>query len=421
MSGFDSSVLSQRRRRKLIARRADELAHCSRQIFVVTMVLLALGMAALFSASTGSRAAGTEFPYWVILRQLLFTAIGVGLLLFTWLTALPKLSSQALKLLVALALITNLVLLICVFIPPFGVEAGGAYRWLRIGGLQFQPAEFLKLTLILFIATALVPPGSRQLVTTRQSDGRYRTTRRKGLRPAGVIALILLCIILTAIQPDLGTTALLLTGSFAVLALAGVSWRALVGAFLVLLLIGGLGLLVAPQKYQYAAQRLLTMLHPSRDVSGPGYQITQSLVGISQGGLLGRGYMQSQQKLGRLPLADRDFIFAVWVEEMGLLSGALVLGLFLYLLFLCWRAAALLPFGFEGVAVFSLGFVLSLQAAVNIGTNVGLLPVSGLTLPFFSSGGSSLLVSLLMVAVVLGLLQRARAVATKAESADEGS
>mgnify|MGYP005665811001 CR=1 FL=1 len=219
---------------------------------------------------------------------------------------------------------------------------------------------------------------------------------------------MLLSVILTAAQPDLGTSALLLAGSFAVLALAGVSVRTLLKLLLGLILIAALGFVVAPGKYHYAAQRLLTMLHPSRDVSGSGFQITQSLVGISQGGLFGRGYMQSQQKVARLPLADRDFIFAVWVEEMGLVGGALVMALFLYLLLLCWRAAMALPFGFESVSVFSLGFVLTLQALVNIATNVGVLPVSGLTLPFFSSGGSSLMVSLLMIAVVLGLLQRAR-------------
>jgi len=412
MSGLSGSALSQRRRRSLIARRSEVLSHCSRQIFIVTLVLLALGLAALFSASTGSLAADTTFPYSVILRQLLFVAIGVSLMLLTWFVVLPRLSAQAVKLLLALALLVNLLLLVGVFLPPFGVAVAGAHRWIRVSGLQFQPAEFLKLTLILFIAATLVPPGSRLLLTTQRSDGRHSTVRRGGSRPAGAIALVLLSVILTAAQPDLGTSALLLAGSFAVLALAGVSVRTLLKLLLGLILIAALGFVVAPGKYHYAAQRLLTMLHPSRDVSGSGFQITQSLVGISQGGLFGRGYMQSQQKVARLPLADRDFIFAVWVEEMGLVGGALVMALFLYLLLLCWRAAMALPFGFESVSVFSLGFVLTLQALVNIATNVGVLPVSGLTLPFFSSGGSSLMVSLLMIAVVLGLLQRARLQAT---------
>jgi len=277
-----------------------------------------------------------------------------------------------------------------------------------VGTLQFQPAEFLKLTLILFIAAALVPPDNRGLMTTRQDNGRYTTTRRRSLRPVGVALLILFCIALTALQPDLGTTALLLTGSLGVMAVAGVPWRTLLKFLLILVLIAGLGLLIAPGRYQYALERVQTMLHPGKDVSGSGFQLMQSLVGVSQGGLLGRGYMRGQQKMNRLPLADRDFIFAVWVEEMGLVGGAFIVILFLYLLALCWRAAAILPFGFESVTVFSLGFVLTLQALVNVGTNVGVLPVSGLTLPFFSSGGSSLMVSLLMVGVVLGLLQRAR-------------
>lgn len=408
MSGLDGSVLSRRRRRSLVAARAEELGQYSRQILIVTLVLLALGLAALLSASTGSRAASTDFPYSVFLRQLLFAAIGVSLLLLTWLGLLPRLSAKPLKLLLALGLLLNLLLVVGVFVPPFGVAVAGAHRWFRMGSLQFQPAEFLKLTLIIFMAVALVPPGSRLLRTTQQSDRRYSTARRGSLRPAGPITLMLLSVILTAVQPDLGTAALLLASSFAVLILAGVSWRTLVKALFVLLLVGGLGSLLAPGKYQYAVQRMQTMLHPTKDVSGAGFQITQSLIGISQGGLMGRGYMQSQQKVARLPLADRDFIFAVWVEETGLIGGAVVVALFVYLLVLCWRAAALLPFSFESITVFSLGLVLSLQAVVNISTNVGILPVSGLTLPFFSSGGSSLLVSLLTVAVILGLLQRVR-------------
>ncbi len=188
--------------------------------------------------------------------------------------------------------------------------------------------------------------------------------------------------------------------------LAGVPLKSLGKFFLVLILFAAVGLLVFPKKYQYAFERVRTHFYPTEDVTGDAYQITQSLGAISQAGILGRGYMRSLQKMNRLPLHDRDFIFAVWVEETGLAGGLAVISLFLYFAFLCLRASMLLPYGFESVAVVGLGFNLALQAVINISTNVGALPVSGMTLPFFSSGGTSAIVSMLIFGIIMGLIQR---------------
>jgi len=406
---ISSQHIARSRTKSLVRQRREELRQLARQVLAVTGILLILGLLALFSASTAPLAARGLYPYSTVLKQLGFIAAGLAA---AWLCsfAFARLSYPAIKAVVALGFLGNLALLVLVRFTPLGPEIYGARRWLRLGMVQFQPAELLKLTLVLAIAAVLLTAAagkrSKPFASFRTERGELMTIRRDRLHLAWAYLGVLLSLGLVAIQPDLGTTAVMLATAFVVLLLVGVPLKSLAKFGLVIVLLGAGGYFLAPAKYQYALERIYTVFHPLENVTDESYQITQSLGAVSQGGVFGRGYMHSQQKMNRLPLQDRDFIFAVWVEETGLLGALLVVGLFLFLPFICLRISSLLPFGFESVAVFGLGFSLALQAMVNVGTNAGVLPVSGLTLPFFSSGGTSIIVSLVMVGTILGLVRR---------------
>jgi len=402
-----SQTINKRRCKSQVLKRQEEIRHHSRQILIVTGVLLVLGILALFSASTAPLAARGDFPYSTVLKQIMF--IGISLLAagFIGAVVLPKLSERALKFLVQASFAFSILMLLAVLFTPLGQEVNGALRWLRIGPIQFQPAEFLKITLVLFIASLLLAAGkSKMFASFRTERGELMTIRRDRLQLIWVLLAVILCLVLVVAQPDLGTTAIVFAASVVTMFLVGVPGRGFVTFAVLLVVLLGAGYLYKPEKYAYGFERIYTAFHPMEDPSDEGYQIVQSMGAVSSGGLLGRGYMKSEQKMNRLPFQDRDFIFAIWVEETGLLGGVLVVGLFLYLAFLCLRISVLLPFCFESVAVFALGFNLSLQAIINVATNVGALPVSGLTLPFFSSGGTSMLVSLLIIGTILGLIRR---------------
>jgi cell division protein FtsW len=320
--------------------------------------------------------------------------------------ALPRMSDIAIKVTVILAFLANIAMLAAVRFTPLGPTIFGARRWIDIAGVRFQPSEFLKVTLVLLIAAMLLEGGKRAYGNFRTERGEVLTFRRDRLSLAWAYLAILASVGLVVIQPDLGTSFIVFATSLATLLLAGVPFKGLFKFVLFIILLGTLGYFLAPQKYQYALERIHTHFHPTEDISDEGYQITQSMGAISQAGMFGRGYMHSLQKMNRLPLQDRDFIYAVWVEETGMIGGLLVVALFLYFAFLCLRISMLLPYGFESVAVFGLGFNLALQALINVSTNVGALPVSGMTLPFFSSGGTSIMVSTFIVGLILGLVQR---------------
>lgn len=403
------------RRSSVAGGRKDEVRQTARSIATVTGILIILGSAALFSATSTPLASEGEFPYSAILKHLAFLAAGIAIATFIS-AVLPNLPGQTIKSFIYLAFILNALLLAACF-SPIGVSINGASRWVNLGGVVFQPSEFLKVTLVLLIAAVLIDGGRRPLRSFRSERGDVFTLRRDRVILAWAYIAIFISVALVVIQPDLGTSSIVFGTALAALFLAGVPPVSIMKFILVLILMAGLGLLAFPKKYHYAMERIRTHFNPTEDVSGDAYQITQSLAAISQAGLWGRGYMRSLQKMNRLPLHDRDFIFAVWVEETGVFGGLLVLCLFLYFAFLCLRISMMLPYGFESVAICALGFNLALQAIINISTNVGALPVSGMTLPFFSSGGTSILVSMMIFGLIMGLTQRKLPSAAKASQA----
>ena len=282
-----------------------------------------------------------------------------------------------------------LVLVLLPAVPPLiqPIEANGATRWLRIGGLPaFHPAEFAKLGLVIYLAHWLA---------TRGSDV---TSVRRGLLPfllvVGVVAG------LVVLEPDLGTTGVLVLTAFTMLFVAGGSlWQ-----MLLLIPMGVVGVAGLLLMNPYQMTRWRTFLDPFSVASSDGYQTVHGLYALALGGVFGQGLGQSRQPSGlALPAAENDFIFAVVGQEFGLIGGLAVIGLFLLLTWRGIRVAMHAPDTFGSLLAMGITAWLAFQAFINIGVVVQLLPLTGITLPFLSDGGTSLVVALAAVGILLSI------------------
>lgn len=274
----------------------------------------------------------------------------------------------------------------------FGVEIRGTVGWFALGSFHFQPVEFAKVALILMLASYFSRHPDRQ--------ASLRVCIESALLTAVPVALTLL-------QPDLGS-ALLLLGIWGVLLLfSGIKKR-----FFFLLVLTGLATFVFAWTFvlaDYQQERLLTFVDPARDPAGKGYNVRQALIAVGSGGWLGRGLgFGSQSQLKFIPESQTDFIFAVIAEELGFVGVVFLLGGFFLFFQRILHHASSTNDDFTGYLLLGIGIVFFLQCTVNIGMNIGLLPVTGITLPFVSYGGSSLMLALLMVGIVQSVSLRRR-------------
>jgi cell division protein FtsW len=345
------------------------------------LALTALGIVMVASASISISERSFEDPFFYFSRQAMFLALGLGLAwgalqieMRIWCRASPIL------------LVLGISVLALILIPGVGREVNGSVRWLRLGSFGLQPSEPMKLFLILYLAGYLV----RRSVEVRSVFSGFF----KPMLVLGIIAGLLL------LEPDYGTTVVIFTTALGMMFLAGVpffqfmSWMSLVTLFLTALVFA------AP----YRLERLTTFVDPWADPFGSGYQLTQALIAIGRGQWFGVGLGNSIQKLFYLPEAHTDFLFAVLAEELGMVGIVVVIGLFSWV---TWRAfaiarrAELVERLFEAYVAYGIGLLIGLQAFVNIGVNMGMLPTKGLTLPLMSYGGSSMLTHCLCVGVLL--------------------
>ena len=272
-------------------------------------------------------------------------------------------------------------LLFAVLVPGIGVRANGASRWIGTSTFQIQPSELAKLALVLFAADVL----DRR---TGKRDWKYRT--------APVIAMLGLLVMLVMAQPDMGTTMVLVCIAIGMLFTAGMPAKPMG------MLLGGGALIgyVLAKAAPYRWRRLTSFLHPFKDAGNSGYQSVQALLALSHGHVLGDGLGSSIASYGYLPNAQTDFIFAVLGEETGLLGGFFLSGLFLTLGLVGVRIACRAPSRFAALVASGITAWLVGQAIINIGAVVGLLPVTGVPLPFVSFGGSSLVIAMFGVGIL---------------------
>ena len=347
----------------------------------IVLTLLLGGFVILASASITIADTMTGEPFFYVERQLLAAAIGAAagaVCLFV-----PMHVWQSLG---PLMLLVGLALLCIVLVPGIGYEVNGATRWVRFGIMNLQVSEPARLCLLLYIAGYTV----RQQKALRESFVGF-------LRPMLVLSL---CCALLLAEPDFGAAIVLLATALVMLFVAGARIR----DFLVFFSTALAAMIVLAVTSPYRMKRLTGFLDPWADPYNSGFQLTQSLIAIGRGEWLGVGLGDGVQKLFYLPEAHTDFVFAVFAEEFGLLGSLALIALFLALLWrvfkLAVRAANSERF-FEAYLATGLGTWLGLQAFINVGVNMGLLPTKGLTLPLVSYGRSSLIVTIVAIALLL--------------------
>lgn len=275
-------------------------------------------------------------------------------------------------------------MLVLVLVPGVGATVNGARRWFRAGDLSFQPSEFMKLALPLFLAWYL-----------GRDPERAKTFKRGFLPAAGAIAL---AVGLTAIEPDLGTAALLALAGSCVALLGGVRLLHAVPCVLAVLPVAAVG---AWFKFQHARDRIFVFLDPDADPLGRGYQIKQALIAMGSGGTYGAGLGMSRQKLFFLPEKHTDFIFSIVGEELGLVGTLAVVALFLFLLWHGRAIARRCPSNFGALAAAGMLCSVGFQAAMNIAVVTASMPTKGISLPFLSFGGSGLFFTLAAMGFVV--------------------
>ena len=354
-------------------------------LLVVVAALVVIGLVMVLSASSvqAQRESGSTWSYFV--RQVLATVIGGGALLVT-----SRMPYARWRRLVPVLLVASVGLLLVVLVPGVGVKVNGARSWIGAGPFRFQPAEIAKLAVLLFTAD-LLARRARHL-------GDYRITLVPVLVVVGAVVGLMM------LQPDLGSTMVLASIVLAVLFVAGVPLRWLGGVTAV----GGAVSMVLALSEPYRRARLLAFLDPSRDPMNTGWQINQSLMGVASGGLFGLGLGESRAKWGFLPNAHTDFIFAIIAEELGLIGSLAVVALFVAFGVLGVRAAVRAPDRFGTFVAAGITAWILAQAFVNIGGVVGLLPITGVTLPFVSFGGTSVIITMAAVGILLSIAAAGR-------------
>jgi len=354
---------------------------------VLGIVLLGLVMVTSASISIAGQESGNPFYY--LERQLMLTLIGATTATLVFCIPTGLLERVSMPLLVIAGL-----LLIAVLVPGLGHTVNGSRRWLRLLGFNFQISELTRVLVLIYIASYAV-----------RREAELRTTLVGLAKPLGLLCLVAALLLG---EPDFGAATVLFATGFGLLFLAGARLRYVMGMTMVAA--GGFGLLAVTSSYRL--RRLTAFLDPWADPYNSGFQLTQSLIAIGRGEWFGVGLGESVQKLFYLPEAHTDFLFAVLAEELGLAGVVLTLALFFALL---WRAMYIARLAserglkFQSYLAAGFGLWLGIQAFINIGVNMGVLPTKGLTLPLMSYGRSSLIVTLAWVGLLLRVYHEAMA------------
>ena len=346
-------------------------------ILIIALSLFGLLMVADASAVVAQRDFGNQFHY--LQRQSIWLVSGLITLL-----GISRINYRYFKKTAVPLLLFSIAILIAVLIPQLGTERLGARRWLGVGIFSFQPAEIAKLALILYGASLLTANHLR-----KQSSSHF-------LPFLIVDALVAFLIIL---EPDLGTAVIVAAIGFVLCFLAGVpSWKLFI--FLTAALALAMALIFSST---YRQERLLTFMQPNRDPQGASYHIHQILLALGSGGLWGQGIGQGKQKYAYLPEVTTDSIFAVIAEELGFIGATAFIIIVSLLVFRCLHLSTQAPDQFGKLLVAGVGFWIGFQTLVNLGSMVTILPLTGIPLPLVSYGGSSFLVTMIGLGMVLSV------------------
>lgn len=349
-------------------------------LFVVVLILICIGLIMVFSSSAIKSSFMMDDPYHFVKRQLLWAIVG-----FVGMFVAMRFNYEKLRVLGTPALVFAVICLVVVLIPGVGLDVKGSTRQINLGFTGFSPSELAKLCMALFLASNL----SRHLDKIKEFKG--------GLLPFLVVTGIICGLVI--IQPDLGTTGVIGCTAFAMLFMAGSR-----KSHMALLALAGIALVaVAIHFSDYRAARFIAFLDPWKYKTTGGFQTIQSLYAIGSGGLFGMGLGESRQKFFYLPEQHTDFIFAILGEELGYLGVMAVLILFFLFAWRGIKIALKAPDTFGSLLAAGITTMIIVQAIINIGVVSGLLPVTGIPLPFISYGGSSLIFSLTSIGLILNV------------------
>ena len=352
---------------------------------VITGLLCVAGLVMVGSASPVISLITYDSPWTIFLRQALWMVVGVAALLILTRIDYRKWRHWSVPLVAG-----SLILLVAVLVPGLGVTSGGSSRWIGFGLLRLQPSELMKLAMVVFAADVVV----------RRTD--------RGAPAKQVIAPVMGVLVVSAAliikQPDMGTAMVLSCIAFGILFLSGVALAPLTKVLVTF----GLIATVFALGDAYRRDRILSFINPGAHQSGSGYQVWQSLIGLGSGHLFGLGLGGGREKWGTLPNAQTDFIFSVVGEELGLIGAVFVLVLFFALAWYGFRVATRAPDRFGCLMAVGVTTWITSQAVINIGAVIGVLPVTGIPLPFISFGGSSLVITLAAVGILLNIAAQER-------------
>ncbi len=352
-------------------------------LFFGTILLATFGLIMIYSSSYVWAEFKFNNPYKYLISQGIFLIIGIFVMLI-----LSKIDYKIYKEKSNLILFGCFLLLVLVLIPGIGVVRNGSRSWFGIGPLGIQPSELSKLGLVIFVSKYL-----------SKNDREKRVTKNFVFPILGIIILFFGLIML---EPDFGTGMIIVMSLIALIFITGTD----ISIFVKLGLVGILGIIgliiVAP----YRLKRITSFLNPWSDPLGSGFQIIQSLYAIGPGGLLGFGFLNSRQKHFYLPEPQTDFIFSIISEEFGFLGIFIITTLFLIIFYRCIKISLETEDLFAKYLSFGLSFMLIFQTLLNLMVVVGIVPVTGVTLPFISYGGSSLLVSMTMIGIILSIRKK---------------
>ncbi len=353
-------------------------------IFTITVILILLGVLMVFNASSFVSQRYYKNEYSFLVRQAIFALISIGVLLATSFVSYQKIKKYVMFIVLGMFLV-----LIVVLIPGIGKKVNSARRWLSIGIFQIQPSEFAKLVILIYLSSVIAKKQEAQ------SFGTFR-----GFLPPLFVLLLFSLIIF--VEPDFSTSILILFVGLLMFFIGGIPLGHLMG--LTLSSLPFIVVLVFSRGYMKV--RLFSFLNPALDMNDSGYHIIQSLLSFHRGGLFGVGVGKGVQKMGILPESHTDFILAAHAEEVGMFGILIPIALIFFLVYRIFKVSLIVEDRFAKLFCFGVASLIGWQALMNIAVVVGLVPTTGIPLPFISAGGSSLLMFAVMIGIVLNISKK---------------
>ena len=354
--------------------------HFDFYLFTAIIILILFGAIMIYSASSIWANYKFEDSFYYVKRQMIFIVLGIFLMITTSKIDYNIYYENSNKILGIC-----IILLILVLIPGIGSIRNGSRSWFGIGSLGIQPSEAAKLGMIIFTSKYLT------------NSSKFLKSYKYGVFP--ILGVLFLLFGLIMLQPDLGTGMILVISIISLLFIAGVNMKFFIGGGI----IGLIGVIILIAIAPYRMDRITSFINPWNDPLGTGFQIIQSLYAIGPGGLLGRGYLKSIQKQFYLPEPQTDFIFSIIAEEFGIVGTIFVVFMFSFIIYRGIKIALRTKDSFAKYLAFGMSFQLAFQALMNLMVVIGMIPVTGVTLPFLSYGGSSLLITLASMGIILNI------------------